>query len=384
MGDQGMDAAYKIRDTEPVNASANIAHRLTGRTIVHGRDTTSEPSAGFEEITRTDRGVGDGPSDVVDADGQIEVMCGPLLNYKRMSKAASGNPIWHGSVLIVTRPLGQVSPSLSLKHAGRVNDNKSSTTDDVAGSKASYEDIVKILGLKLYEDMNKAFWRFSLELPIQDHEAIWEYTIPNIHFSSGKSARTNSSKRFVVPAASESMRMMFHSCNGFSVGTDEDAWSGPALWGDVLRVHRKKPFHVMIGGGDQIYNDGVRVDGPLKAWTEISNPKRRRDYPFPEKLRDECDRYYFGNYVRWFSTEPFASANGVIPQVNIWDDHGNIYLYCNQKPLLIDRCRHHRRLRQLYRSLHAMRCFPRHWKRVHEILSSFSASHTSPTLHLYD
>jgi hypothetical protein len=38
---------------------------------------------------------------------------------------------------------------------------------------------------------------------------------------------------------------MFHSCNGFSVGTDEDAYSGACLWNDVGRVHAKTPFHVM-------------------------------------------------------------------------------------------------------------------------------------------
>lgn len=114
---------------------------------------------------------------------------------------------------------------------------------------------------------------------------------------------------------------MFHSCNGFSVGTDEEAWSGPALWNDVLRRHAEVPFHVMIGGGDQIYNDGIRVHGPLREWTEIGNPKKRRDYPFPEKLRADCDDYYLNNYIRWYSTEPFATANGQIPQVNIWDDH---------------------------------------------------------------
>ena len=117
------------------------------------------------------------------------------------------------------------------------------------------------------------------------------------------------------------MRIMFHSCNGFSVGTDEEAWSGPALWNDVLRVHEAKPFHVMIGGGDQIYNDGVRVTGPLRSWTEIANPKKRRDFEFKEELRAACDDFYFKNYVRWFSTEPFASANAQIPQINIWDDH---------------------------------------------------------------
>lgn len=100
-----------------------------------------------------------------------------------------------------------------------------------------------------------------------------------------------------------------------------DTRLGPALWNDVLRTHAKKPFHVMIGGGDQIYNDSIRVDGPLKEWTAISNPRKRRDYPFDEQLRTKCDKYYFENYARWYSTEPFAAANASIPQVNIWDDH---------------------------------------------------------------
>jgi len=96
---------------------------------------------------------------------------------------------------------------------------------------------------------------------------------------------------------------------------------GPALWNDVLRTHAKKPLHVMIGGGDQIYNDSVRVKGPLKPWTAIANPQKRRDYPFDEEMRSQCDQFYFENYVRWYSTEPFASANSQIPQINIWDDH---------------------------------------------------------------
>jgi len=84
--------------------------------------------------------------------------------------------------------------------------------------------------------------------------------------------------------------------------------------GTLLRYHR-------LGGGDQIYNDGIRVTGPLKVWTAIGNPHKRREYDFKESLRKECDDYYVNNYVRWYSTEPFASANGQIPQLNIWDDH---------------------------------------------------------------
>jgi hypothetical protein len=61
---------------------------------------------------------------------------------------------------------------------------------------------------------------------------------------------------------------------------------------DYIRAHR-------IGGGDQIYNDGIRVSGPLRPWTDISNPKKRREYPFSDKLRQDCDEYYLKNYIRW-------------------------------------------------------------------------------------
>ena len=104
-----------------------------------------------------------------------------------------------------------------------------------------------------------------------------------------------------------------------------------------------------LGGGDQIYNDGIRVKGPLRAWTDIANPivcaplllllrrilslatsfslrscrypmllnslrplepymrsradsnvdQKRRDFPFPEELRLRCDEYYVNNYIRW-------------------------------------------------------------------------------------
>ncbi len=78
----------------------------------------------------------------------------------------------------------------------------------------------------------------------------------------------------------------------------------------------------------------------MRPWTDIGNPIKRREFPFPESLRKDCDQYYVDNYIRWYvdvaiaqslepvlilcyryGTEPFASANGQIPQVNLWDDH---------------------------------------------------------------
>ena len=245
----------------------------------------------------------------------IDVICGPLLNYKGAEVLKTSPAHWLGSVLIVTPP-GQKQPTLSIRCLGPAGPEGSrSPALEGAAAREHWID-----GVKLFEDPMKAFWRFSLNLELQEFEAAWEYTIPGMRFLSDISAQT-SERKFVVPSTSQSMRIMFHSCNGFSVGTDEADWSGPALWNDVLRVHNSKPFHVMIGGGDQIYNDSVRVGGPLKQWTDIGNPRKRKEYPFGEELRADCDKYYFDNYARWFATEAFATANAQIPQINIWDDH---------------------------------------------------------------
>ena len=219
---------------------------------------------------------------------------------------------WHGSVLLVTKPGQPQPPQLRLRQAGPVADNGQAAGGDSQNSRV-------IGGLRLYEDTRKAFWRFSLSVPVEEYEAKWEYDIPGVQYAEGVQVR--SPWTFVVPAANQSMRMMFHSCNGFSVGTDMDAWVGPNLWNEVMRVHAAKPFHTMIGGGDQIYNDGIRVDGPLSEWTSIANPHKRRTHDFNEKMRAQCDEYYYANYVRWYNTEPFKTANAQIPQINIWDDH---------------------------------------------------------------
>jgi hypothetical protein len=243
---------------------------------------------------------GSGPS----ASANLNVVCGPLLNFRRMSNELSDSPIWHGSVLIVVPP-GSPQPTLRLNCVGAV---------DGSAQQHTIPDGRSIPGEKLFEDRNKAFWRFSIEVPMLPFECSWQYAL----LQTGNVQP----KVFAVPSKTQSMRMMFHSCNGFSVSVDEDEWSGPALWNDVLSVHKERPFHVMIGGGDQIYNDNIRIaPGPLADWTSIKNPRRRRDYKFSEELRLKCDEHYYKNYIRWYGTEPFKDANCVIPQVNIWDDH---------------------------------------------------------------
>jgi len=271
-----------------------------------------QPHGTQQEVPVHANGIGAGPP-IKSTSGNVELLCGPLLNYKHMSGEHTENPVWHGSLLIVTTPC-QTLDDLRLTCQGLIG-NQSIPNGTSAPLDRTFPAV------KLFEDPRKAFWRFSIELPFQEQEAIWHYHIHRMVAAEGERQGLDEPKKFFVPSKHESMRIMFHSCNGFSVGTDEDAWSGPALWNDVLRVHEQQPFHVMIGGGDQIYNDGVRVNGPLRPWTDIANPKKRRDFPFNEEMRAKCDDYYFDNYVRWYSTESFASANCSIAQINIWDDH---------------------------------------------------------------
>ncbi|KAI0152008.1 hypothetical protein F4776DRAFT_9226 [Hypoxylon sp. NC0597] len=257
-------------------------------------------------------GNSDGVHEGVGVDDGKEIVCGPLLNYRRME-----DKTWHGSVLIVTKGGGKVQTFQPILSLGRVDE--AVANGETNGSNAIQSNHgTDIPGICLYSDPRNTFWEFPLVCDIASHETKWAYSIADVRYKSETKPRTN---YFFVPAANESMRIMFHSCNGFSVGTDEEAWSGPALWNDVMRSHARAPFHVMLGGGDQIYNDGIRVKGPLREWTNIGNPKKRRDFPFPESLRAACDDYYLKNYIRWYSTEPFAAANGQIPQLNIWDDH---------------------------------------------------------------
>ncbi|KAF2143717.1 uncharacterized protein K452DRAFT_357346 [Aplosporella prunicola CBS 121167] len=310
-GRSGPDYAHDHQSAAGAAAAAvkDAIAPQPGQHFSNEHTVNPEYTQGDVPVTREDGtyGVGQGPQ-VISTTGALEVQCGPLLNYRRMSNEL-GRPTWHGSVLIVTTP-GQLEPELLLAEVGPVD-----------GSAVSGTQTQSFKGFKLYEDPRKAFWRFLIHLPFQDYEARWQYKIPNLRVVEGSGKGDPSTSTFVVPSASQSMRILFHSCNGFSVGTDVDAWSGPALWNDVLRVQEKKPFHVMIGGGDQIYNDGVRVDGPLRSWTDIGNPKKRRDFPFNEDLRAECDEYYYKNYVRWYNHRPFSDANCKIPQLNIWDDH---------------------------------------------------------------
>jgi hypothetical protein len=185
------------------------------------------------------------------------------------------------------------------------------TLDQDGESLGRYQEVH---GFRLYADpvRDVTFWRFNLEVELNDTEQHIAYRI-----------NRGPAQGFWVPGRGQSMNIMFHSCNGFSMSVNPDLFSGPdPMWRDVLNNHEFRPFHVMIGGGDQVYNDRVMVETHhFGEWTRIKNAHHKHRAPFSPAMKEELEDFYLRRYSMWFSQGLFSMANAQIPMVNMWDDH---------------------------------------------------------------
>lgn len=170
----------------------------------------------------------------------------------------------------------------------------------------------EIRGFRLHAEYGVTFWKFNIEIELRAKQQRIAYRI-NRGPATG----------FWVPARDQAMNIMFHSCNGFSAGVDTNRFSGPdPMWRDVLNTHQTQPFHVMLGGGDQIYNDLVQDQTILfKQWTEMKDYHLKERMPFTPELQHELEQFYLNRYAMWFSQGLFGLAASQIPMVNIFDDH---------------------------------------------------------------
>lgn len=243
-----------------------------------------------------------------------------LTKVSRIGRALYVRPVDH---LTQERDLSQVenddglfesSPSFldtNGAHAATTAATNKRTSDRDGESMGAYQEVE---GARLYADPDRdvTFWRFNIEVELGDQQQHVVYRI-NRGTATG----------FWVPARGQTMNIMFHSCNGFSASVNPNLFSGPdPLWRDVLNVHQTRPFHVMIGGGDQIYNDRVMIETEHFAeWTHLRNPAHKHHAPFTNEMKEELETFYLNRYAMWFSQGLFGMANSQIPMVNVWDDH---------------------------------------------------------------
>lgn len=174
-----------------------------------------------------------------------------------------------------------------------------------------YRDIP---GVRLYADPARdvTFWKFNLEVELSTTQQRIAYRI-----------NQGPALGFWVPAMGQPMNIMFHSGNGFGPNIDPNPFCGPdPLWRDILNEHQTRPFHVMIGGGDQIFNDSVVTDSAhFQEWIRIKSSTERYSTPFTPEFRSELEQFYLEHYASWFSQGLFSLANSQIPMVNMWNDH---------------------------------------------------------------
>lgn len=225
---------------------------------------------------------------------QLNIKCGPLLRYTGLRgdgtfsencTAKEERETWRGSVMIVTtddlsdysRPpairlfvqpaseairetdcgasaeaatVSATGEYLAARPAEELPSKSDMSRDDLLGNVATARQVndgeklgryKEVEATKLHAERGVTFWRFIIEVELGDEQARVGYRINH-----------GPSIAFWVPARGQTMNIMFHSCNGFSLSVNPDDFCGPdPLWRDVLREHRERPFHVMLGGGDQ-------------------------------------------------------------------------------------------------------------------------------------
>lgn len=170
----------------------------------------------------------------------------------------------------------------------------------------------EVRGFRLHAEHGVTFWRFNIEIELREKQQRIAYRI-----------NRGPATAFWVPARGKAMNIMFSSCNGFSHDVDPNPFCGPdPMWRDVLNTHQTQPFHVMLGGGDQVYNDRVMEETVIfKQWLDMKDPHHKERVPFTPELQRELELFYLNRYSMWFSQGLFGVAVSQIPMVNIFDDH---------------------------------------------------------------
>ena len=127
------------------------------------------------------------------------------------------------------------------------------------------EAIYKYTGIA----MTATFWRFMIEVPVNPDptkgiKVYYAINKPKNHFDLHPGGRANGPTdiAFHIAPAGSDMRFAAYSCNGFSEGIDMNLFKGEGfesgfdpVWADLLQRHSERPFHALVGGGDQIYCD---------------------------------------------------------------------------------------------------------------------------------
>ncbi|KAI9183407.1 hypothetical protein H9P43_004324 [Blastocladiella emersonii ATCC 22665] len=213
---------------------------------------------------------------------------GPFLKFVKTDLAHNANLY---SVMVLVKPGSHEAPYIQLS----------------AGAPLS-------LPVKLDEYDGYSFWRVWFAVPLRPTAQAVNYSI-----NFGRE------HTFHIPGRDEPYKWAFTSCNGFSsdvLAEEEASLNGiKPLWTDILRDHAVKPYHAMMGGGDQVYMDKVWDDATLRPWIENPSKDYKKNAPYTAEMNKAVHKFYFDEYLKHFQLDGFREALAQIPFNFIWDDH---------------------------------------------------------------
>jgi hypothetical protein len=212
---------------------------------------------------------------------------GPILGFRG---AEAGK--WQTSALIVTQG-DDDEPELKF------------------GAKESKAKVIPLRSLG-----NRYAWRFEWAVDQTDNEQPVDYSINGgVKF------------QYVVPKKNQPLRIAYGSCFGFSsLKYMNKVQDKNAMWSVLKGKHEdssqnKKPYHLMMMGGDQVYADSMWETVPvIKEWSDRSN-KKRFDEPFTPEMEQAVENFYFDLYCQRWTQEVPAAVMRQIPSLMMWDDH---------------------------------------------------------------
>jgi hypothetical protein len=164
-------------------------------------------------------------------------------------------------------------------------------------------------------------WKWAVRLPRKEAEQRVSYRFDAI--SPAIEWRMDDVKDVLVPARGALPRCAFFSCNGMSHLKSWATLDRPfALWEELRRQQEQDAgFHMLIGGGDQLYTDSLWYTNPaLVRFQKLSREQRLRG-PIPDGLEAELLRDYVNAYVERWNEHGIGPMLARVPGLYTWDDH---------------------------------------------------------------
>ena len=247
----------------------------------------------------------------------MKLALGPVLYLGRADEHAPGAKkskarLWRFHVALLVQGGDAAAPPVTVEPVG----------EDVAVGEATVAWDFGDVGGGVY-------WRWTVEAVRGPEDRRVGYVVR----AAGASVEGLEEERRVddvcVPALGSLPRIAFFSCNGTeqieAIRTHPDP---RALWKDILRRHQgNQPgashlpgYHLLLGGGDQVYADSLWHKPPLRRYEATPLDAAPTTRLTDEEWR-EVRRQYVELYAERWSDPEMRTVMARVPGVFTWDDH---------------------------------------------------------------